>query len=41
MLAYDPDLTYVRCWIVNPEIITEFPNKLFSVLWGAGFNIHP
>ncbi len=39
-LAYDPDLADVRCGIVNPKIITELPNKLFSILWGAGFNTH-
>ncbi len=40
LLADDSDLAGVRCGIVDPEIVAEFPNQLFSVLWGAGFNIH-
>lgn len=40
MLGHYPDLADVRCGVVNPEIITEFPNKLLSVLRGAGFNVH-
>ncbi len=40
-LAYDPDLADVRCGVVNPKIITELPNQLFSILRRTGFNIHP
>jgi len=39
-LAYDPNSADVRCWIVNPEIITELPDELLSVFPGASFNIH-
>ncbi len=41
MLAYDSNFAGVRCGIVDPEIVTEFSDKLFSVLRRAGFNLHP
>ena len=40
-LAYDPDLADVRYRVVNPKIVTELPNQLFSILRRTGFNIHP
>ena len=39
--VHDPNMADVRRRIVDPKIITEFPNQLFSVLRGAGFDIHP
>jgi hypothetical protein len=41
LLAYDPDMAHMRGRIVDPEIVTKFPNQLFGVLSGAGFNTHP
>jgi len=31
----------MRSRIVDPKIITELPNQLFSIFRRAGFNIHP
>jgi len=31
LLTHDPDVASVRCRIVDPKIITEFPNELLSV----------